>query len=173
MGGIRKVPHTPRRQSFRSRLQRALSLSSSESEDCSPSRSTTGDTTEDDLSLQEENDSDDQENGTSADGSEQEAVRQQKTVCGPETDLEIRGKTLLSSDSTTVALGCLTELDNRMRSIERSSHDQVTLNETVRNDLADIFGRLAIVESEIQKLTRQGSNKAEVQKARRSVRSQQ
>jgi hypothetical protein len=109
MGGIRQVPHTPRRQNFRSRLQRALSLSSSESEDHSPSRSATGDTTEEDLSLQEENDSDDRENNTSADGSEQETVRQQKTVFGPEKDLNIRGKTLLSRDSNTVALECLTE----------------------------------------------------------------
>ncbi|CRL30236.1 unnamed protein product [Penicillium camemberti] len=64
---------------------------------------------------------------------------------------------------------------NRLRrSIEGSSHDQVTWNETIRNDLADIFGRLAIVETEIQKVTRQGSKKAtEAQKIRRSVRSQQ
>ncbi|CRL30235.1 unnamed protein product [Penicillium camemberti] len=60
IGGIRKVSHTPRLQNFRSRLQRALSLSSSESEDTgSLSRSATGDTTEDYSSLQEENDSGD------------------------------------------------------------------------------------------------------------------
>ncbi|OGE46595.1 hypothetical protein PENARI_c172G06730 [Penicillium arizonense] len=174
MGGIRKVSHTPRRQNFRSRLQRALSLSSSESEDTgSPSRSATGDTTEDESTFQEEHDSGDQDNSTSADETEQEAARQRKTVFGHVTDLETRGETQLSGDSNSVALKCLTELDNRMRSIERSSHDQATWNETIRNDLADIYGRLAIVESEIQKGTRQGSNKAiEGQKIGRSLRRQ-
>ncbi|OGE46860.1 hypothetical protein PENARI_c097G08980 [Penicillium arizonense] len=175
MGGIRKVSHTPRRQNFRSRLQRALSLSPSESEDTgSPSRSATGDTTEDESTFQEEHDSGDQDNSTSAEESEQEAVRQRKTVCGHQSDLEPRRQTQLSGDGNSVALECLTELDNRMRSIERSSQGQATWNETIRNDLADIFGRLAIVESEIQKGTRQGSNKAtEGQKTGRPLRRQQ
>ena len=56
MAGIRKLPHPDRRESFRSRLHRALSLSSSESEGRrSPSRSASGDTTEDDEFTQEEN----------------------------------------------------------------------------------------------------------------------
>ncbi|KAJ5300116.1 hypothetical protein PENANT_c107G03825 [Penicillium antarcticum] len=155
MGGIRKVSHTPRKQNFRSRLQRALSLSSSESEDTgSPSRSATGDTTEDDSSFQEEHDCVDQDNSTSADESEQQAVRQRKSVFGHQMGLEPRGQTQLSGDGNSVALECLTE------SIERSSQGQATWNETIRNDLADIFGRLALVESEIQKGTRPGSNKA-------------
>lgn len=54
MAGIRKIPYTDHRQSFRSRLQRALSLSSSESEDTgSPLRSAAGDTTEDEVFFQE------------------------------------------------------------------------------------------------------------------------
>lgn len=54
MGRIRKIPFTDQRQSFRSRLQRALSLSSSGSEDIwSPPGSTEGDTTEEESSLQE------------------------------------------------------------------------------------------------------------------------
>ncbi|OQE38142.1 hypothetical protein PENNAL_c0785G06521, partial [Penicillium nalgiovense] len=93
---------------------------------------------------------------------------------GHETDLEIRGQTQLSGDSNTVALECLTELDNRMGSIERSSHDQATWNETIRNDLVDILGRLAIVETEVQKVNRQGTNKStEGQKTGRSLRRQQ
>ena len=49
-------PSADRRQSFRSRLQRALSLSSSESEDPrSPSRSAAGDTTEEEKVHQEDN----------------------------------------------------------------------------------------------------------------------
>lgn len=53
MSGIRKVSSADRRQSFRARLQRALSLSSSESDDThSPSRSVVGDTLEDRSSFQ-------------------------------------------------------------------------------------------------------------------------
>jgi hypothetical protein len=72
------------------------------------SSSDTGDTTVDEPP-QEENDSDDQANSTSDDESEQETARQRRTVCGHETDLEIRGQTQLSGDSNTVALECLTE----------------------------------------------------------------
>ncbi|OQE40535.1 hypothetical protein PENNAL_c0742G03519, partial [Penicillium nalgiovense] len=134
----------------------------------------TEDTTGGESPSQEENDSGNQENSDAADESEKEAARQRRTVFGHETDLEIRGQTQLSGDSNTVAFECLTELDNRMGSIERSSHDQVTWNETVRNDLADIFGRLAIVETEVQKVIRQGINKTtEGQKTGRSLRRQQ
>ncbi|KZN87661.1 hypothetical protein EN45_062220 [Penicillium chrysogenum] len=174
MGGIRKASRPLRRPDFRSRLQRALSLSSLESEDTgSVSSSATGDTTKDE-SPQEENNSGDQENSDAADESEQEATLQRRTVFGHETDLEIRGQTQLSGDSNTVALECLTELDNRMGSIERSSHDQATWNETIRNDLVDILGRLAIVETEVLKVTGQGTNKStECQKTGRSLRRQQ
>ncbi|KZN87886.1 hypothetical protein EN45_064470 [Penicillium chrysogenum] len=175
MGGIRKASRPLRRPDFRSRLQRALSLSSLESEDTgSVSSTATGDTTSDESPSQEEYDSGDQENSDAADESEQEATRQQRTVFGHETDLEIRGQTQLSGDSNTVALERLTELDNRMGSIERSSHDQATWNETIRNDLVDILGRLAIVETEVQKVNRQGTNKStEGQKTGRSLRRQQ
>lgn len=106
MGGIRKVSHTPRRQNFRSRLQRALSLSSSESEDTGGAPgSATGDTTEDESIIQEEHDSGDQGNSTSADESEHEAVRQRRTVFGHEP----RGQTQLSKDSNFIAAECLTE----------------------------------------------------------------
>ncbi|CAH0468784.1 unnamed protein product, partial [Penicillium nalgiovense] len=174
MGGIRKASRPLRRPDFRSRLQRALSLSSLESEDTgSVSSSATGDTTRDE-SPQEENDSGDQENSTSDDESEQETAQQRRTVFGHETDLDMRGQTQPSGDSNTVALECLTELHNRMGSIERLSHDQGAWNEAVRNDLVDILGRLAIVETEVQKVTGQGTNKStEGQKTGRSMRRQQ
>ncbi|KAJ5869309.1 hypothetical protein N7455_004250 [Penicillium solitum] len=174
MGGIRKASRPLRRPDFRTRLQRALSLSSLESEDTgSVSSSATGDTTRGE-SPQEENDSGDQQNSDAADESEQEAARQRRTVFGHETDLEIRGQTQPSGDSNMVALECLTELHNRMGSIERLSHDQGAWNEAVRNDLVDILGRLAIVETEVQKVTGQGTNKStEGQKTGRSMRRRQ
>ncbi|KAJ5040805.1 hypothetical protein NUH16_011097 [Penicillium rubens] len=174
MGGIRKASRPLRRPDFRSRLQRALSLSSLESEDTGSVCSATEDTAGDESPSQEENDPGDQENSTSDAESEREAARQRRTVFGHETDLEIRGQAQLSGDSNTVAIERLTELDNRMRSIERSSHDQATWNETIRNDLVDILGRLAIVETEVQKVNRQGTNKStEGQKTGRSLRRQQ
>jgi hypothetical protein len=52
MGAIRKIPRTRQMPDFRRRLQRALSLSSSESEySPSPSRSLSGDTTEEEASM--------------------------------------------------------------------------------------------------------------------------
>lgn len=101
MKGIRKVPYTDR-GNFRSRLQRALSLSSSDSEDTrSPSRSVAGDTTEDEPSFPEENDyGGDQENSNPA---EPEMVSMDKT------DLEDPGQILFSGDSNTVALECVAE----------------------------------------------------------------
>jgi hypothetical protein len=111
MGGMRKVSCPLRRPNFRNRLQRALSLSSLESEDTgSVSSSATGNTTGEESPSQEENDSGDQEDSDAADESEQEAARQKRTVFGHETDSEIRGQTQLSGNSNTVALECLTEL---------------------------------------------------------------
>jgi hypothetical protein len=110
MGGIRKASRPLRRPDFRRRLQRALSLSTLNSEDTgSVSSSATEDKTGDESPSQEENDPDDQENSDAADESEQEAARQRRTVRGHETDLEIRGQTQVSGDSNTVALECLTE----------------------------------------------------------------
>ncbi|CAG8133458.1 unnamed protein product [Penicillium nalgiovense] len=154
MSGIRKVSRPFRRPNSRSRLQRALSLSSKSDDTRSPSSSSTGDKTEDESHSQGVNHAGDQENSTSDDGSEQEAARQRRTVFGHETDLEIRGKTQLSGDSNMVALEYPTEY------IKRSLHDQVTWIETGRKDLADIFGRLAIVETEVQKVIREGTNKS-------------
>ncbi|KAJ5202936.1 hypothetical protein N7449_005015 [Penicillium cf. viridicatum] len=176
MGGIRKVSHTHQRQNFRGRLQRALSLSSSESEDTQiPPRPGTGVTTEDESSLQDENDcSDDQENTNSADESEKEAPRERRIKSRHELDLQIPGQTELAADMNTVALECVAELETRMKSIESSSYDQSAWNETVRNDLADVIARLAIMETEIKKVAKQAENKAtEGQKIGRSLRRRQ
>lgn len=60
------------------------------------------------------------------------------------------------------------------RSIESSSYDQSAWNETVRNDLADVIARLAIMETEIKKVAKQAENKAtEGQKIGRSLRRRQ
>ncbi|KAK9846721.1 hypothetical protein MYU51_001359 [Penicillium brevicompactum] len=159
MGGIRKVSDTHQRQDFRSRLQRALSLSSSESEKASiPSTSESGDTA-DDEALQDTNDSDDQENSHSADESE-EAPRERRMKRKRDKDLETPKQTQLHGEGNAVALECVAELNTRMKSIESSWYAQSTCNDTVRNDLADIFARLAIVETEMKKVAKQSNSKA-------------
>ena len=103
------MSRTVRRQDFRSRLQHALSLSSSESEKTSsPSASEAGDTTEDDV-LQDGNEcSDEQENSNSADESE-EAPRERRMKRKRERDLEIPKQTELLGEGNAVALECVAE----------------------------------------------------------------
>ena len=103
------MSHTHPRQDFRSRLQRALSLSSSESDKTdSPSASEAGDTTEDEV-LQDGNDySDDQENSNPADESEGDPrERRMKRKC--DGDLEIPKQTQLHGEGNAVALECVAE----------------------------------------------------------------
>jgi hypothetical protein len=103
------VSHTHQRQDFRSRLQHALSLSSSESDKTnSPSASEAGDTTEDEV-LQDGNDcSDGQENSNSADESE-EAPRERRMKRKRERDLEIPKQPQLHGEGNAVALECVVE----------------------------------------------------------------
>jgi hypothetical protein len=109
MVGIRKVSHTHKRQDFRSRLQRALSLSSSESEKpSSPSASEAGGTTEDEV-LQDGNDcSDDRENGNLA-GESEETPRERRMKRKRERDLEIPKQVQLHGEGNAVALECVAE----------------------------------------------------------------
>jgi hypothetical protein len=109
MGGIRKVSHTHRGLDFRSRLQRALSLSSSESEkNSSPSVSEAGDTTED-QALQDGNDcSNDHGNSSSADESEEDP-RERRMKPTRERDMEIPKPTQLHTEGNAVALECVAE----------------------------------------------------------------
>ncbi|KAJ5033218.1 hypothetical protein NUH16_003134 [Penicillium rubens] len=171
MGGIRKVSHTHRALDFRSRLQRALSLSSSESEKTSTSSpSEPGDTTEGEVLPDRNGSYDDQESANSADESE-DTPQERKMKRKRDGDLEIPKQIQLQGEGNAVALECVAELNTRMKSIESSSYAQRTCNETVRNDLADIFARLVIVETEMKKVAKPGNNKAiEVQSIRRSLR---
>ncbi|KAJ5695334.1 hypothetical protein N7455_001760 [Penicillium solitum] len=122
MGGIRKLSHTHQRQVFRSRLQRALSLSSSESDETSsPSASEADDTTEDD-SLRNGNDcSDVQENSNPADERD-EAPRERRMKHKHEKVLETPKHTQPHGEGNAVALECVAELNNRMKSGEAGTN---------------------------------------------------
>jgi hypothetical protein len=103
------VSHSHQHQDFRSRLQRALSLSSSEFDKTSiPSASEAGDTTEDEV-LQDGNDcSDDHETSNSADGTE-ETPRERRMNRTRERDLEIPKQPQLHGEGNAVALECVAE----------------------------------------------------------------
>lgn len=108
MGGIRKLPFTDQRQSFRRRLQRALSLSSSGSEDIwIPPRSAAGDTTEDECS-QEDNSFGNHRNGITADDGQESLLPTWSTGPRPEEELEQPGQDL-SENCNMIAFQCLAE----------------------------------------------------------------
>jgi hypothetical protein len=109
MGRIRKLPFTGQRQSFRSRLQRALSLSSSGSEDIwSPPRSAAGDTTEEESSFQENGSFGNHYNGIAADDGQENASHTWSMGPRPEEGLE-PGQDNLSGDCNMIALQCAAE----------------------------------------------------------------
>ena len=110
MGGIRKLPYNDQRQSFRSRLKRALSLSSSESEDIrSPSRSAAGDTTEEETSFQENDSFVNYRNGNLADGGHEYPSQNLGIGSRPENELELPRQDDLSGDCNMIALQCVAE----------------------------------------------------------------
>lgn len=111
MAGIRKVPYPDHKQSFRSRLQRALSMSSSESEVIrSPSISAAGDTPEDEASFQDKDlFGHDRSDSLADDGQEIPSSQGQSTGPGPEEELEIPGQIDLSGDLNMIAFQCVAE----------------------------------------------------------------
>ncbi|CAI7626243.1 unnamed protein product [Penicillium viridicatum] len=110
MGRIHKIPFTDQRQSFRGRLQRALSLSSSGSEDIwSPPRSAEGDTAEEESSLQENGSFGNHRDGIAA-GDDQESAPNTWSM-GPraEEELEQPGQANLADNCNMIALQCAAE----------------------------------------------------------------
>ena len=108
MGGIRKFPFTDQRQSFRRRLKRALSLSSSGSEDIwSPPRSAAGDTTEDECS-QEDDSFGNHRNGITTDDGQESPPRTWSMGPRPEEELEEPGQDL-SENCKMIIFQCLAE----------------------------------------------------------------
>jgi hypothetical protein len=108
MGRIRKIPFTDQRQSFRSRLQRALSLSSSGSQDIwSLPRSAAGDTTEEESSFQENGSF--SSNGITADDGQGSPPHTWSMGPRPEEELEQPGQANLTEDCNMIALQCAAE----------------------------------------------------------------
>lgn len=110
MDGIQKLPFTDQRQSFWSRLQRALSLSSSSGQDTpSPPRSVAGDTTEEESSFLENGSSGNHRNGMAADGGQESPPHTWSMGPGSEEELEQPEQADLSEDCIMIALECAAE----------------------------------------------------------------
>ncbi|CAG8070455.1 unnamed protein product [Penicillium salamii] len=168
MGRIRKLPFTAQRQSFRSRLQRALSLSSSGSEDIwSPPSSAAGDTTEEESSFQENGSFDNHRNDIAADDGQESPPHIWSMGPRPEEKLEQPGQANLSDDCNMIALQCAAEL---MQKVLDNSNSWIA---TIRSDLEDIRNRLAVVETAIEMMAKEGKNSTTEDNAtRRNLRSQ-
>ncbi|OQE08172.1 hypothetical protein PENFLA_c143G03423 [Penicillium flavigenum] len=167
MGRIRKIPFTDQRQSFRSRLQRALSLSSSGSENIwSPPGSAEGDTTEEESSFQENGSF--SRNGITADDGQGSPPHTWSMGPRPEEELEQSGQANLTEDCNMIALRCAAEL------MQKSLDNSNSWIETIRSDLEDIRSRLAVVETSMEMMAKEGKNSTTEDNAtRRTLRSQQ
>ncbi|KAJ5471570.1 hypothetical protein N7530_008927 [Penicillium desertorum] len=175
MGRIRKLPSTDQRQSFRSRLQRALSLSSSGSEDIwSPPRSAAGDTTEEESSFQENGSLGNDGNGIAADDGHESPPHTWSMGPKPEKELEQPGQANISEDCNMIALQCAADLDIRTKFMQNSLDNSNGWIATIRSDLEDIRRRLAVVETAMEMMAKEGKNSTTEDNAtRRTLRSQQ
>ncbi|KZN93982.1 hypothetical protein EN45_041700 [Penicillium chrysogenum] len=175
MGRIRKIPFTDQRQSFRSRLQRALSLSSSGSEDIwSPPGSAEGDTTEEESSLQENGSFGNHCNGIAAGDDQESPPKTWSMGPRPEEGLEQPGQANLAEDCNMIALQCAAELDVRTKLMQKLLENSNSWIATIRSDLEDIRSRLAIVETAMEMMAKEGKNSTTEDNAtRRTLRSQQ
>ncbi|CAG8091499.1 unnamed protein product, partial [Penicillium salamii] len=169
MGRIRKVPFTDQRQSFRSRLQRALSLSSSGSEDIwSPPGSAEGDTTEEESSLQDNGSFGNHHNDIAVEDGQESPPHSWSMGPRPEEELEQPGQANLAEDCNMIALQCAAEI--MQKALESSN----SLIATIRSDLEDIRSRLAVVETAMEMMAKEGKNSTTEDNAtRRTLRSQQ
>lgn len=108
MGAVRKSTYSARRPDFRRQLQRALSLSSFETEDThSASKSSAGDTTEDQLSIHSENDGSSVQSGSV--GRNHEAQIDPALFSTARDVEKIEGQRDLPEDRDLIALECVAE----------------------------------------------------------------
>ncbi|OQE08725.1 hypothetical protein PENFLA_c127G01927 [Penicillium flavigenum] len=169
MGRMRKIPFTGQRQSFRSRLQRALSLSSSGSENIwSPPGSAEGDTTEEESSLQENGSFGIHHNDIAVEDGQESPPHTWSMGPRPEEELEQPGQANLAEDCNMIALQCAAEL---MQKLLDNSNSWIA---TIRSDLEDIRSRLAVMETAMEMMANEGKNSTTEDNAtRRTLRSQQ
>ncbi|KAJ5100836.1 hypothetical protein N7456_006888 [Penicillium angulare] len=135
-----------RRRRLRQRLQRALSLSSGDSDGSGSVLS--GGTPVDDLSFQGEED--ERESHLGSDAGEQSPGNSAPTKgLARAFPLPQNAEEIDATDSI-VAIQCLADLDNRMNGLESALHEQNIWNESINRLLEDFSKRLAAVETLFQ-----------------------
>ncbi|CAG8156334.1 unnamed protein product [Penicillium nalgiovense] len=169
MGRIRKMPFTDQRRSFWSRLQRALSLSSSGSENTwSPPGPAEGGTTEEESSIPENGSFGNHCNGIAAGDDQESPPKTWSMGPRPEEELEQPGQANLAEDCNMIALQCAAEL---MQKLLENPNSWIA---TIRSDLEDTRSRLAVVERAMEMMAKEGKNSTTEDNAtRRTLRSQQ
>ncbi|KAJ5654875.1 hypothetical protein N7490_001878 [Penicillium lividum] len=152
MAGIRKVSRPTKHEDFRRRLERALSLSPSDSDSAQGSSSSAeGDTTEN--GSVEENDFPSLQRETNLVGRiPQDATEDwiQRENIGEGQN--IRGESATPDNRIMIAFQCISELDTRVKLIQSSLSTLADKNETICSDLDDIVQRLVAVEAAIDDL---------------------
>ncbi|OQE42616.1 hypothetical protein PENNAL_c0693G10934, partial [Penicillium nalgiovense] len=143
--------------------------SSSGSEDIwSLPRSVAGDTTEEEYSFQENGSFGNHCNGIAADDGQESPPHTWSMGPRPEEGLEQAGQANLSEDCNMIALQCAAEL---MQNALDNSNSWIA---TIRSDLEDIRSRLAVVETAMEMMAKEGKNSTTEDNAtRRTLRSQQ
>ncbi|KAJ5654869.1 hypothetical protein N7490_001872 [Penicillium lividum] len=153
MVGFRKVSRPKQHDDFRRRLERALSLSPSDSDSAQGSLpSAEGDTTE--IESLEENDFTSLQRETNLVGSiPQDATEDWIQREDLEAEQSMGGESELPDNRTMIAFQCIAELDTRVKSIQGSLSTLADKTETICSDLDDIMQRLVAVEAEIETIT--------------------
>ncbi|KAJ5655081.1 hypothetical protein N7490_002084 [Penicillium lividum] len=154
MGGIRKASQPYQDEDFRRRLQRALSLSPSDSDSAEISLRSAEDDTSEIESLQEENGVCSLQHETNLGRSIlQDATEdwtQREELLGAEPN--IQGEAATSDNRSMIAFQCIAELDTRVKSIQGSLSTLADKVETICSDLDDIVYRLRAVEAAVETL---------------------
>ncbi|KAJ5556664.1 hypothetical protein N7494_000579 [Penicillium frequentans] len=150
MAGIRKVSRPTQHEDFRRRLERALSLSPSDSDSIPGSSSSAeGDTTEIE-SLEENNFPRLQRETNLVDTIPQDATEDwiQREHIGREQNI---GEESVTPDNRImIAFQCISELDTRVKSMQSSLSTLADKTGTICSDLDDIAQRLVAVEAAIE-----------------------
>ncbi|KAJ5642793.1 hypothetical protein N7490_006793 [Penicillium lividum] len=154
MGGIRKASQPYQDEDFRRRLQRALSLSPSDSDSAEISLRSAEDDTSEIESLREENGVCSLQHETNLGRSIlQDATEdwtQREELLGAEPN--IQGEATTSDNRSMIAFQCIAELDTRVKSIQGSLSTLADKVETICSDLDDIVYRLRAVEAAVETL---------------------
>ncbi|KAJ5267231.1 hypothetical protein N7478_010039 [Penicillium angulare] len=137
-----------RRQRLRQRLQRALSLSSCDSDGSGSALS--GDTIVDDPSFQGQEDEREShlgsDEGEQSPGNEHSAPTKGLARAFPSP----QNVEAIDVTDSIIAMQCVADLDNRMNGLESALHEQNIWNESTNHLLEDLSKRLAAVETLFQ-----------------------